>query len=62
MPDASIAELREAAIYREMVQSALRHLADRNQRIKTLERDLAAKVEEIRRYVAMQMEGAEDTP
>ena len=59
MLDASIVELRQAMIYREMLQAALRHIWDRNQRIKTLERDLAAKVEEIRRYVAMQIGEAE---
>ena len=62
MPEASSAELREAYIYREMLQAALRHLWDRNQRIKIMERDLATKVDEIRRYVAMQIGEAEDTP
>ena len=44
------------AVYREMLQVALAQMFARNQRIKILERDLAAKVAEIRRYVAMQIE------
>ena len=55
----AIVELRQAYIYREMLQSALRQMFADHQRIETLERTVAALRAENRRYVAMQMGEAE---